>query len=241
MNRRVRILVVRGRTLAWTAAAGVILLLGSFFLLQTRTVPVSMSEYAAGRVVVIDPGHGGADPGAVSATGLQEKDITLAISLHLERLLQRAAMHVFLTRRDDTDLADPDASIRKSQDLGRRVAVAARSGAHVFISVHANSSPSPVWSGAQTFYYPNRAADQRLAELIQDRLVAHLGPNRRRAASGDYYVLRESSMPSVVVEVGFLSNPEEAARLGTPDYQKRVAEAIYMGILDYFAHSVSAR
>lgn len=235
MDGRVRIVVIRGRHVALAALALSLLLVWYLFPERMRTVPVAVSDLAVGKVVVIDPGHGGADPGAVSASGLLEKDVTLAIALELERLLERAGVYVHMTRRDDRDLADPQAPIRKSQDLSRRVAVATGSGADVFISVHANSYPSPLWSGAQTFYYPNRDTDRRLAERIQARLIAHLGPNRRQAASGDYYVLREATVPAVVVEVGFLSHPEESIRLGSPDYQRRVAEAIYMGILDYFA------
>src|SRR5690606_35824120 len=153
---------------------------------------------------VIDPGHGGADPGAVAASGLLEKEVTLGIALHLERLLQRAAVHVLLTRRDDIDLADPNASIRKTQDLSRRVALGAQSGSDVFVSIHAKSFPGATWSGAQTFYVPDRTADRHLAERIHHRLVTQLGPNRRQAAAADYSVLRESTVPAVVVEVGFL-------------------------------------
>lgn len=202
---------------------------------QVRTVTVSITEHVSGRTVLIDAGHGGRDPGAVAAGGLLEKDVTLGIALHLERLLQRAAVHVVMTRRDDRDLADSNASSKKAQDLSRRVELAERSGADVYISIHGNSFPSAAWSGAQTFHFPNRSDDQWLAERIQERLRLQLGPNRRQATAADYFVLREASMPSVVVEVGFLSNPRESELLGTKAYQLRVAEAIYMGIIDYFA------
>ncbi|NLN28451.1 MAG: hypothetical protein GX161_09550 [Firmicutes bacterium] len=234
MQGRIWIAAVRARPAAWIFLAVFLVLGWKVVHARLRAVPVALVQSAAGRVVVIDPGHGGADPGAVAASGLLEKDVTLAIALHLERLLQGAGVHVVLTRRDDTDLADPHAAVRKTQDLTRRVAVA-RGGADLFVSLHANSSPSPLWSGAQTFYSPGRAPDRRLAERIQARLVSLLGPNRRRAAAADYYVLRESPVPAALVEVGFLSHPEESARLGSPAYQRRVAEAIYLGILDYFS------
>lgn len=235
MNGHAFFFTLRARTL------GIVLLIACAwvgYILATakvRTVTVAITEHVAGRTVLIDPGHGGRDPGAVAASGLLEKDITLGVALHLERLLQRAAVNVVMTRRDDRDLSDANATSKKVQDLSRRVALGKTSDADVFISIHGNSFPSPAWSGAQTFHFPNRSDDKWLAEKIQERLRLQLGPNRRQAAAADYYVLRESAMPSVVVEVGFLSHPRESELLGTQAYQMRVAEAIYMGIIDYFA------
>lgn len=236
MIRLVCFAAVKARRLPAAAAAGVLLAAALWrWTAGIVTVPASVTERVAGRVVVIDPGHGGKDPGAVAANGLLEKDVTLAVALHLERLLQRAAVHVVLTRRDDTDLADPQARVRKNQDLSRRVALAREAGADLFVSIHANSFPGASLSGAQTFYYPGRDDGRTLAERIQDRLVRELGPNRRQAAAADYYVLREAPVPAVVIEVGFLSHPRESELLASPAYQRRVAEAIYRGIVDYLA------
>lgn len=228
--------------LAFRARAAIVVILGIVGLVLAgvmafhvaRPVTTSVTERVAGRTVVIDPGHGGVDPGAIGPGGILEKDITLAVALELEKLLNRAAIHTIMTRTGDYDLADADATLRKSQDLARRVEIGRNGTADVFISLHANSFPNPNYSGAQTFYFPNREQDRMLAEKIQSSLVRRLGPNRRLANSADYYVLRESTVPAVVVELGFLSHPSEGERLADADYQKRLAEAIYYGIIDYF-------
>lgn len=228
--------------LAFRARAASVILLGIVGLViagmaafnWARPVTTSVTERVAGRTVVIDAGHGGIDPGAIGPGGIQEKDITLAVALELEKLLNRAAIHTIMTRTGDYDLADADAKLRKSQDLARRVEIGRNGTADVFISLHANSFPNPNYSGAQTFYFPNRTLDQMLAEKIQSSLVQRLGPNRRQANGADYYVLRESTVPAVVVELGFLSHPSEGELLADANYQKRLAEAIYHGILDYF-------
>lgn len=190
-----------------------------------------------GALVVIDPGHGGPDPGAVGPTGVREKDVVLAVALRLETLLNRAGVYTLLTRRDDTDLADPDASPRKAQDLRRRAERANQAAADVFVSIHANAYPSSVWSGAQTFYYPGDPEGRRLATAIQDALQAELGPSSRRPQRGNFRVLRDTVMPGAVVEIGFLSNPHEEKRLADEDYQQRLALAIYKGILAYLRDS----
>ena len=198
------------------------------------------SQYGiSGRTIVIDAGHGGIDPGAVSAKGVLEKDITLGIASKLEILLKRAAVFVVMVRHSDYDLADSselNLLNRKRQDLSRRVAIAEEANADLYISIHANYFPSPIWSGAQTFYYEGFEEDQKLAKIIQAELVRHLGPNHRLAKGGDFRVLRDTSMPAVLVEVGFLSNPKEADLLKEDSYQARVAEAIFSGILRYYGH-----
>lgn len=191
----------------------------------------------SGRTIVIDAGHGGIDPGAVSAKGVVEKEITLAIATELEYLLQKAAVFVVMVRRGDYDLAgssELNLLSRKRQDLDRRVFIAKEAQADLYLSIHANYFPSPIWSGAQTFYQEGRAEDQHLARILQTELVRHLGPNHRLAKSGNFRVLRENSMPAVLVEVGFLSNPREAELLSQTSYQKRVARAIFSGILRYY-------
>lgn len=189
-----------------------------------------------GALIVIDPGHGGRDPGAVGRAGVREKEVALAVALQLQTLLHRAGVYTRLTRTDDTDLADPGATVRKPQDLRRRAEMANQAAADLFISIHANSFPSSIWSGAQTFYYPADGEGKRLAEAIQDALHRVLGPTSRRPQPGNYRVLRDTVMPAVVVELGFLSNPAEEQLLADPAYQERLAQALYEGILAYFGH-----
>jgi N-acetylmuramoyl-L-alanine amidase len=232
-----RVYVVHLGTVLWWAftslAVGIVM--GVF---SAGYIPVTSQATNAlsGLTIVIDPGHGGIDPGAVSASGLLEKDIVLAISRELESLLNQAAVRAFLTRRGDYDLADNvthNLLERKRQDLQRRVELAEDCNADLYIAIHANYFPSSIWSGAQTFYYDSDVEGKRLAEAIQAELVRVLGPNKRLARPGNYRVLRDTTMPAAIVEVGFLSNPREAALLADPHYQARVAQAVYWGILRY--------
>lgn len=209
-------------------------------LCRTGAIHVSarLSEAISGHRAVIDPGHGGPDPGAVGRSGLREKDLVLEIAFDLRRLLGRAGIYVTMTRETDRDFGDGDAGgsmlARKRRDLAYRVDLANRLKADVYLSVHANSIPEPQWSGAQVFYNPARPYARELAASIQSAFAAHLGPGYRLAKSGDYRVLNDTTMPAVMIEVGFLSNPEEEALLSQPAYRRRVAEAIFHGMVHYF-------
>lgn len=189
--------------------------------------------YVSGKVVVLDAGHGGADPGAVGRSGVLEKDVVLDVARSLERLLNRVAVYTMMVRDGDYDLAPDGARSRKQEDLSRRVGMANDAKADLYISLHANSFPSPRWSGAQTFYYPGKDEGKRLAQSIQARLREAFPQNTRLARPGDYYVLKQTDMPAVVVEVGFLSNPEEEQLLSTIRHRHALAQAVFMGIVDY--------
>lgn len=195
------------------------------------TLPLS------GKVIVLDAGHGGADGGAVSRSGIIEKDLNLAIVLYLRDYLQQAGALVQLTREGDYDLAAPGTkgySKRKTEDLLERADKVRRQKVDLTISIHMNSIPSPVWSGAQTFYSPRNTENQRLASLIQAEFRDILGNTQRVAKKTDtIYLLKTLEMPTVLVEVGFLSHPEEAQLLADAEYQRKVAAAIYRGILKY--------
>ena len=233
-----RVCFVRAQHLAWWVlgclTVGIWLGTGGLAVLPVST---GSTRGISGRTIVLDAGHGGIDPGAVSAKGVLEKEITLAIAKELERLLSRAAVFVIMVRHGDYDLADSSEAHllnRKRQDLERRVFVAEEAQADLYISIHANYFPASVWSGAQTFYYENDQASERLAKAIQAELVKRLGPNTRVAKAGNFRVLRDTSMPAALVEVGFLSNPREAELLADAAYQKRVAEAIFAGLYNYY-------
>lgn len=190
----------------------------------------------SGKVIVLDPGHGGADGGAVSKSGLVEKHITLSIARYLRDYLQQAGALVLMTRDGDYDLADKDAPIRKKQDLERRVELVNMSETDLMISIHTNAIPSPRWRGAQTFYNPIREENKRLATIIQDELIANLQNTTRQAkVDEEIFLLKSIQSVGALVEVGFLSNPEEAALLSDSSYQIKVADAIYRGILRYFS------
>jgi N-acetylmuramoyl-L-alanine amidase len=195
------------------------------------TMPLS------GKVIALDAGHGGPDGGAISKEGVIEKDITLAISLYLRDYLQQAGAVVVMTREHDTDLANPGTkgmSRRKTEDLLSRVDYIQKKKSDYAVTIHLNSIPSPKWYGAQTFYYPRNDQHRRFAALVQDELKTTLKNTDREALTKkDVYLLKALPIPSVLVEVGFLSNPDEARRLADEKYQKKLAEAIYRGILRY--------
>ena len=191
----------------------------------------------AGRIIVLDPGHGGPDGGAESGD-IQEDDIALEITKKVRDYLQEAGALVVMTRETDTDLADEDLkglSKRKVQDLKRRVEVIQESEADMFVSIHLNKIPASQWRGAQTFYHPKSSDNKKLASFIQDSLRKDLENTDRLAKGIDHvYLLKESEVPSALVEVGFLSNPLEKELLTQDDYQNKIAESVYKGIFRYY-------
>ena len=197
----------------------------------TRLVPRQPGAYQeslAGRRILIDPGHGGADPGAIGLSTLPEKTIALDTALRLAALLERTQSRGLLTRRDDR------APGGTGQDgLRERVERARRSGAEVMVSLHADASYDSAVRGVTTYYY--HPGDVALALAIHEELVARLGVPDRGVRRADFYVLRASPVPAVLVELGFLTNPVEAALLSSGSYRQRAAEAIADGLARYFA------
>ncbi|WP_091225576.1 N-acetylmuramoyl-L-alanine amidase CwlD [Paenibacillus sp. BC26] len=214
-------------------------------ILLTQEVPATRTwTYwtlpLSGKVIAIDAGHGGVDGGAVSKQGMVEKDLNLAIALQLRDYLQQAGAIVVMTREGDYDLAEEGTSKiskRKTQDLVNRAKFVKDKNATMLLSIHMNSIPSPRWSGAQTFFYPNLPENAVLASLIQDEIRRNLANTERVAATvNSVYLLKAmDEVPSALVEVGFLSNPGEAARLADAEYQKKVAASIYQGVLRFTA------
>jgi N-acetylmuramoyl-L-alanine amidase len=241
---------IRRRVVVWLTGRGWLRLGTIAFLVWliafmfTTEMPTShtwsgWSFPLTGKVIVLDAGHGGADGGAVSREGIIEKDLNLAIVLHLRDYLQQAGALVTLTREGDYDLAHPDTrgySRRKTQDLLERAVRVKGRKADWLVSIHMNSIPSPKWSGAQTFYHSRNPESKRLAADIQDELRLSLGNTNRIAKPNEtLYLLKVLDMPAALVEVGFLSHPEEARLLGDENYQKKVAAAVYRGIMRYAA------
>ncbi|RUS44300.1 N-acetylmuramoyl-L-alanine amidase CwlD [Cohnella sp. AR92] len=191
----------------------------------------------SGKVIALDAGHGGPDGGAESQSGIIEKDINMAIVHYLRDYLQQAGALVILTREGDYDLAGKDVkgySKRKTQDLLSRVELIQSRKADLALSIHMNSVPSPNWSGAQSFYFSGRQESIRLATVIQSEIRETLGNTNRTAIKNDkVYLLRTLTMPTALIEIGFLSHPQEARLLADEDYQKKVAAALYRGILRY--------
>ncbi len=188
------------------------------------------------RCIVVDPGHGGFDPGKVAGDGVTEKTINLAIAEKLRGFLEQGGAVVISTRTEDSSL-----SKSKREDLKGRADIANGENMDMFISIHQNSFPQAGAKGAQVFYYKSSQEGKRLAESIQARLREVVDMNNTRVAKSNtaYYVLKEIKVPSVIVECGFLSNSVEHDKLMSSEYQEKLAWAIYMGILDYYGEGVA--
>lgn len=184
--------------------------------------------------IVIDAGHGGADPGKVGVNDVLEKDINLAIALLLKEQLENAGISIVLTRDADVDLSN-GASNFKSADMQNRCKIITDANPIFTISIHQNSYPSENVTGAQVFYYTHSAEGESLATTLQNSLITNVDPSNTRQpkANDTYYLLKKTPTPTVIVECGFLSSPTEAALLCTEEYQKKVVNAVYLGILEY--------
>lgn len=185
--------------------------------------------------IVLDAGHGGEDPGKVAANGTLEKDINLSICLKLAPLLEAQGFEVILTRTKDLSVFSSDAGFQKREDLQARVSIIAAATPLFCISIHQNSYPQESVSGPQVFHYSTSNDSKTLAQYLQQKLntAASFSQPRTIKANNDYFLLRKTTVPTVIVECGFLSNPSECERLTQEDYQQQLCEAIVAGILCY--------
>jgi len=183
--------------------------------------------------VVIDAGHGGMDPGKVGVDGSLEKDINLAIARKLKAMLEMEGIEVVMTREGDEGLYEEKTSNKKVQDMARRVELIEKVKPSLVVSIHQNSYPEEYVKGAQVFYYSKSNASKKLAQIIQKSLRERIDAENKREAkpNGEYYLLKKTSAPTVIVECGFLSNVKEATLLAQEDYQERIAWSIHMGIM----------
>ena len=196
---------------------------------RAENVP-AFSMPVSRKIVWIDAGHGAFDPGKVAGT-VEEKEINLAIALKLQAFLETGGATVFMTRLDDQSL-----SPTKQGDMHSRRVMANASQADIFVSIHQNSFPRESVHGAQVFYFNTSDNSRKLAEHIQQQIKEFVGTNPRLEArpNKNYYVLRQTVMPAVIVECGFLTNYEDKSKLTKDYYQERMAWGIYLGIIRYF-------
>ena len=186
-----------------------------------------------GKIIVLDPGHGGSDPGAIGPTGLQEKQVTLPIAEYLKSILEAKGAKVILTRTTDVDVYGPHAS--GVDELQARVNVANGNQADAFISIHINSFSNPNVGGIATYYFDGSDQSKKLASSVQEQIAEHSGFNGDRGIQpGNLYVLRHSLMPSILVELGFISNPKEEGHLKESETQKDFANELAKGLELYF-------
>lgn len=210
---------------------------GTFFSALTpafadEQIPLSQ------RIVVVDAGHGGPDSGARGVNSIHEKDITLAVSRKLADLLRESGAIVIETRQVDTDLStDLDKQLRKRHrgDLKGRLGIARKTRIDAFISVHCNAGPSPEWRGAQVLYLEGNEDAKKLAEITQDTFKDELLPTKREIESNrTLYLLKRIEGPAILAEIGFVTNPDEAAHMIRHEYQAKIASALYVSLLKYF-------
>jgi len=198
-----------------------------------KTFPLPLS----GQTIVIDPGHGGADGGAVGKDNTTEKDIALRVAKVTKDYLQEAGAVVYLTREEDHDLAEEDVrglSRRKAQDIRNRLKFIHDKEADLFITIHLNALSSKQWHGAQTFYYPTFPENKFLAQMIQAEIIRNLeNTDRVPLQINGIYLLKHAEIPGALVEIGFLSNDTELELLKDRGYQQKMAASIYQGIVRY--------
>jgi len=189
-----------------------------------------------GRTILIDAGHGGVDPGAVGTQNTLEKDVNLEISKRLQVLFSQAGSKVVMLREDDRDFGTSSKLMqRKREDLAYRIQTAVKTQADIYLSIHANSFPDQRQHGPQVFYHPNSEEGKGLAESIQENLNK-VGSKKREAKSNQsYFILKNTDMIAVTIEVGFLSNIEEEKNLTKTEYQQRLAMAIFTGVGNYLS------
>ncbi len=227
---------MRKYVIEWSMAC---LLLISFYFLSRQAAQVSaeLGKQKNTETIMVDPGHGGKDPGMVGVGGLEEKGINLEISLILRDVLEERGWNVLLTRESDKGLYDETADNKKAQDLQRRIALIDEKKPVLTVSIHQNSYEDQTVKGPQVFYYESSSEGKKLAECIQETMNKELGIEKVRKAKGNtsYYLLKRSSSVLVIAECGFMTNPEEAELLQTAEYQKRIAEALADGIEKYLS------
>lgn len=187
------------------------------------------------KIVVIDAGHGGIDPGKVGINDALEKDINLSIAFKVKKILEDKNIEVIMTREDDKGLYEDTDRNKKSVDMRKRVEIINNAKPVCTVSIHQNSFQQESSKGAQVFYHKSSSEGKQLAEILQKQLKDYLQDgNKREAKSNEsYYMLKNTSSPLVIVECGFLSNYEEAVLLLDEEYQKKLSEAICLGIIEY--------
>lgn len=192
--------------------------------------------------IIIDPGHGGADPGKVGVNGALEKDINLQMAYILKEQLEAEGFYVILTRTSDEIPGSENGDITKVQDLQNRIRLIAEEDPLLVISIHQNSYPQESVRGAQVFYYETSEEARQLAECIQRQLILAADDGNHRQVKGNtsYFLLKKTPVTTVIVECGFLSNWQEAALLQQEDYQRLMTGAIVDGILEYLGRGESS-
>lgn len=191
-----------------------------------------------GKVIYIDPGHGGSDPGAMYME-IREADLNLKISQKLEKKLVSLGAIVYLTRYGDYDLSVNHTVNRKRSDLSRRGNIINRSDCDLFLSIHLNAEETGIWRGSEVYYDDINPENKVIAEIMQEKLKKYLGSKRSLKKTDDLYLQKRIERPGVLIEAGFLSNSSDRYLLKQETYQEKIASAITEGILAYVKQKAS--
>lgn len=189
--------------------------------------------------IVIDAGHGGRDGGSVGKNGTIEKEINLKYAKALEKKLSSSGYKVVMTRKTDDGLYDENAKNKKLSDMQARMNIIKKANPTLVVSIHMNSFSSSSVHGANTYFREGDAASENCANLIQRCLNTYCDAPNSKGKAGDYYMVTCSYYTSVLVECGFISNPEEEQKLNSQDYQEKIVYSIYSGILLYLGNKTA--
>ena len=186
-----------------------------------------------GKVIYLDAGHGGLDPGAMYG-GIKEKNINLEITKKLEEKLLKMGAIVYMTRTGDYDLSAINTNNRKRSDLSRRSNAINKSNCDIFLSIHLNAEDTNTWKGAQVFYDDTNDENKKIAEIFEKIFKRNLGSHRNMKKVSELYLQRRVNRPGVLLEVGFLSNANERYLLTKDYYQSKIVNTIADGLIEYF-------
>ena len=185
--------------------------------------------------IVVDAGHGGRDNGCSGESGIKESDVNLAIAKILKDYLESLDINVVMTRMDGNGLYEANAENYKQSDMAERLSIINNASPDLVISIHQNSFNDSSQRGAQAFFQEFDDVSKVFADGVQSQLIAAQLPYARSESNdGDYYILKESKFPSVLIECGYLYNREEEVMLGDSEYQNKIAYAIMCGVVKYF-------
>lgn len=198
-----------------------IILLSIFNVVNANILPISL----IGKTIYLDAGHGGKDPGAYRKD-IYEEDINLKIVLKLKDKLENMGAIVLLTRDGDYDLSDKNAYLRKRSDLARRAELINNSNADIYLSIHLNSSQYSSWSGAQTFYDDINEKNKYIAEVFQKAFNKKLNSTKKIKEMTNLYMYKRINIPGVLLELGFISNPNERYLLNEDSYQDKIVDIL---------------
>lgn len=208
-------------------------------IIDNLAVDTASSDNFQNKTVIIDAGHGGIDGGTSASDGTVEKNLNLQISVKINEILSSFGIKTVMTRTDDEDLSDDNASTirqKKVSDIKNRLSIINETEDAVFVSIHQNHFTREKYSGAQVFYSKNDPLSQVLAEKIRFQLITVLQPDNTREikqSGSEIYLLHHAKVPAVMVECGFLSNYNETQLLKNEEYQQKLAFTIAMGIIDF--------